>query len=147
MIPNKKTASPVQAGTLGEAAANTTARKNTIPPTARQYIKQLIVCAACWGLIPTSWAEWGIARLGVRYTENNTAAAAQRRRILEHLKHDTLTTLQARSIGIMHPAARCMELRKLGHQIVTERVNEYCPGGVRHRVARYRLEHSAEAGQ
>lgn len=72
-------------------------------------------------------------------TENNTASA-QRRRILEHLQYDTLTTLQARSIGIMHPGMRVCELRKQGHRITTETVNEYCPGGVRHRVARYRLE-------
>lgn len=65
-------------------------------------------------------------------------AAAQRRRILEHLQHDTLTTLQARAMGIMHPGMRVCELRKQGHRITTETVDEYCPGGVRHRVARYR---------
>jgi len=70
----------------------------------------------------------------------STAAAAQRRRILEHLQHDTLTTLQARSMGIMHPGMRVCELRQQGHQITTEWANEYCTGGVRHRVARYRLE-------
>lgn len=32
-----------------------------------------------------------------------------------------------------------MELRKQGFEIVTEWALEYCPGGVRHRVARYRL--------
>lgn len=66
--------------------------------------------------------------------------AVQRARILEHLQHDTLTTLQARSMGIMHPGMRVCELRKQGHRITTDRVDEYCPGGVRHRVARYRLE-------
>lgn len=71
-------------------------------------------------------------------TENNTAAA-QRRRILEHLQHCPLTTLQARSMGIMHPGMRICELRKQGHEIRTEWATEYCPGGVRHRVARYRL--------
>lgn len=69
-----------------------------------------------------------------------SAAAAQRRIILEHLKHDTLTTLQARARGIMHPGMRVCELRKQGHQIVTERAFEYCAGGVLHRVARYRLQ-------
>lgn len=72
-------------------------------------------------------------------SKSNTAAA-QRRRVLEHLKYSTLTTLQARSMGIMHPAARCMELRRQGHEITTEWVNEYCPGGVRHRVAKYSLK-------
>jgi len=75
----------------------------------------------------------------------STTAAAQRRRILEHLKYDTLTTLQARSMGIMHPGMRVFELRKQGYRIITETVNEYCPGGVRHRVARYRLEARAVA--
>ncbi|MDD2465465.1 MAG: helix-turn-helix domain-containing protein [Desulfobulbus sp.] len=76
-------------------------------------------------------------------TENNTASA-QRQRILEHLKHASLTTLEARSLGIMHPGMRVCELRKLGHQITTEKVNEYCPGGVRHRVARYILKPNGE---
>lgn len=69
-----------------------------------------------------------------------SAAEAQRRIILEHLKHDALTTLQAREKGIMHPAARCLELRRQGHQIITEWAREYCAGGVLHRVARYRLQ-------
>jgi hypothetical protein len=70
--------------------------------------------------------------------ENNTASA-QRQRILEHLKCDSLTTLQARSMGIMHPGMRVCELRKQGHAIATEWATEHCPGGVLHRVARYRL--------
>ena len=44
----------------------------------------------------------------------------------------------------MHPAARCMELRKQGHHIITEWVTEYCPGGIEHRVARYRLAADGE---
>lgn len=106
MAANRKAVSPVQAGTRGETALNTTASNNTITPDRCQ----------------------------------STAAEAQRQRVLEHLKHAPMTTLEARSQGIMHPAARCMELRKRGHEIATEWVNEYCPGGVLHRVARYILK-------
>lgn len=75
--------------------------------------------------------------------ENNTASA-QRHRILEHLKHDSLTTLEARSLGIMHPGMRVCELRKQGHEITTEWATEYCAGGVLHRVARYILKQNGE---
>lgn len=70
---------------------------------------------------------------------STTSAAAQRLAILERLQCGPITTLQAREMGIMHPAARCMELRRQGHGIVTEWTLEYCPGGVRHRVAKYSL--------
>lgn len=73
-------------------------------------------------------------------TAKHSTAAAQRHLILEHLKHGTMSTLQARSMGIMHPGMRVCELRKQGHEIVTEWANEYCPGGILHRVARYSLE-------
>ncbi|WP_310600050.1 helix-turn-helix domain-containing protein [Desulfobulbus sp.] len=69
----------------------------------------------------------------------STSVAAQRRRILDLLRHGSLTTLGARAEDIMHPAARCMELRKQGHPIRTEWAVEYCAGGVKHRVASYRL--------
>ena len=70
----------------------------------------------------------------------SNSAAAQRQRILEHLKCAPLTTLQARSMGFMHPPGmRVCELRKQGHKIATEWTTEYCPGGVCHRVARYSL--------
>ena len=67
MAPNRKAAFPSKAGRPEKTASNTTARKNTIPPSTRQHIKQRIVCAACWGLIPTPLAEWLIVRLGVRH--------------------------------------------------------------------------------
>ena len=69
----------------------------------------------------------------------DNSAASQRARILQWLLRGSLTTLQARGLGIMHPGMRICELRKQGHEIVTERVDEYCPGGMRHRVARYFL--------
>jgi len=33
------------------------------PNNYRQRLKQYVVCAACLGMIPISWAEWLIARL------------------------------------------------------------------------------------
>lgn len=75
-----------------------------------------------------------------KHIDAPNTACAQRARILEHLQHDTLTTLHARSMGIMHPGMRICELRKRGHEIITEWANEHCPGGVRHRVARYILQ-------
>lgn len=76
-------------------------------------------------------------------TEINTAAA-QRQRILENLKCGPITTLQARSLGIMHHGMRICELRKQGLDIVTESTVEYCPGGVLHRIARYVLQQAEE---
>lgn len=69
----------------------------------------------------------------------NTSAAAQRLAILERLKCGPITTLQARELGVMHPAARCMELRRQGFEITTEWTLEYCSGGLQHRVAKYSL--------
>jgi len=69
------------------------------------------------------------------------SAAAQRQRILERLKFSAVTTLEAREkLDIMHPAARCMELRKRGHNIITSWTTEYSAGGTKHRIARYSLE-------
>ena len=73
--------------------------------------------------------------------EMQATTGEQRRRILAHLQYLPLTTLEAREqLDIMHPAARCMELRKQGHPIVTEWTTEYSAGGSRHRIARYVLK-------
>lgn len=112
MTANKKAASPVQAGTLGETASKTTAFNNTTSLLVAQ------------------------------------SAAAQRQRILEHLKCGPLTTLQARKqLDIMHPAARCLELRKRGLDIRTEWTTEYSVGGSKHRIAKYSLEAQANEGE
>lgn len=73
-------------------------------------------------------------------------ASAQRQRILERLKCGPITTLQARSMGCMHPGMRICELRKQGHDIVMDWVSEYCPGGILHRVGRYSLKQIVEIG-
>lgn len=74
---------------------------------------------------------------------NHTAASRQRQVILKHLQQgNRLTTIYAREVlGIMHPAARVMELRKRGHNIVTNRLTEEDVTGRPHRVAEYVLFH------
>lgn len=82
----------------------------------------------------------------IQYNTDSTnvlplSAAAQRARILEHLQHHrALTTLQARHLlNVMHPAARVMELRKRGYNIVTSRREDADSEGRLHRVAEYVL--------
>jgi hypothetical protein len=56
---------------------------------------------------------------------------SQRQKILEWLRQNPLTTIEARQLlGIMHPAGRVQELRELGYNIITYK---------EHRVARYVL--------
>lgn len=69
------------------------------------------------------------------------STAAQRARILTHLQnHRVLTTLEARHLlNVMHPAARVMELRKHGYNIITNRRKDADSEGRLHRVAEYVL--------
>ncbi len=68
----------------------------------------------------------------------NTSNTAQRARILEWLRRESLTTLQAHEhLDIMHPAARVQELRKQ-HNIITHWTTDDS-GKAKHRVARYVL--------
>lgn len=69
------------------------------------------------------------------------SCAKQRRTILDYLQSgNRLTTLHAReSLGICHPAARVMELRADGYEIITNiRVGQDITG-TRHQVAEYVL--------
>jgi hypothetical protein len=68
------------------------------------------------------------------------AACEQRKRLLERLRHGTVSTLEARrELDIMHPAARVMELRNAGYQIDRLTVDEPSDCGRLHKVARYLL--------
>lgn len=69
------------------------------------------------------------------------SCAKQRHAILSHLQQgNCLTTLCAREeLGIMHPAARVMELRADGYNIVTHHRGEYDSTGTWHSVAEYVL--------
>lgn len=73
---------------------------------------------------------------------NNTSARAQRKRLLEALqKLGAVSTCYARDqLNIMMPATRVHELRKLGHQIHTDRISITDRDGYTHdNVARYVL--------
>lgn len=71
----------------------------------------------------------------------DTSTAAQRQRLLTHLRHDSIDTITARRrLNIMHPAMRVKELRNEGHDIVTVRVGRYDDQGrAHHNVALYTL--------
>ena len=71
----------------------------------------------------------------------DTSAAAQRLRLLAHLKHDAIDTITARrQLNIMMPAARVKELRWAGHNIQTRLVDRFDDQGRKHpRVAVYTL--------
>ncbi|TCW63404.1 MULTISPECIES: helix-turn-helix domain-containing protein [Burkholderia] len=75
----------------------------------------------------------------VHYSSND--AAAQRHRILDFLRqYGSLSTLDARhKIDVLHPAARILELRRIGVEISTIWTQEATPEGGWHRVARYHL--------
>ena len=123
MTKKRKAAIHSQAGRQGKTASKTSAINRNKNHTFRQRNSQIIVCACCRGFLSFGLAEWFFAEDGCAMsdnTESSNTASSQRNRILEHLQHDTLITLQARSMGI-------------------ERANKYCPGGMRHQVERYRL--------
>lgn len=69
------------------------------------------------------------------------SASSQRARLLAALRNGPLTTLEARRLlDVLHPAARVMELRQLGHNIVTAWDTDITSEGNPHRVARYLLK-------
>lgn len=82
--------------------------------------------------------------------DNDTTApqstAKQRLAILSYLQQgNRLTTLTAREeLGIMHPAARVMELRKAGYKIVTHIRTGPDITGTKHSVAEYVLVSGSE---
>jgi predicted ArsR family transcriptional regulator len=73
------------------------------------------------------------------YIDNS--AASQRARLLAWLNdHHRVSTFEARrDLDIPHPAGRIEELRKAGHNIVTEWTTEEAQRGRPHRIARYVL--------
>ncbi|EPZ14890.1 hypothetical protein M622_17680 [Thauera terpenica 58Eu] len=67
-------------------------------------------------------------------------ANKQRAQVLALLKaYTALTTDQFRAHGVMHPSGRIMELRREGHQIITERSRVTGLDGRLHTQARYVL--------
>ena len=72
-------------------------------------------------------------------TQDNILAGGQRARLLQHLKIAPVDTLEARrNLDILHPAARCMELRKQ-YRIDTVRVTRHTDADKPHHVALYIL--------
>ena len=73
------------------------------------------------------------------HPDNSTET--QRSRILQHLKQKgPLSTLQARRMGICHPAMRLCELRKKGYRIVTHWTTDVTQDGSLHCVGLYTLQ-------
>lgn len=92
--------------------------------------------------LPSSKLKYSCSdgRLTVSSCPDNSSST-QRQHILSYLsKNGSLTTLQARQeLGICHPAARVMELRRQSYAIETIWVNDVDSSGVTHLVARYVL--------
>ena len=66
------------------------------------------------------------------------SADAQRRRLLDALRCNSISTLETRhNLDILHPAMRVRELRLDGYAIQTVRVGADTGFGVNHSVARY----------
>lgn len=73
------------------------------------------------------------------------SAAAQRLRLLLALCDGPVSTLSARrTLSVMHPGARIMELRRQGHPIATLWSREPDALGIEHRQAQYALVSSRE---
>lgn len=71
---------------------------------------------------------------------NNSSAAAQRGRVVDMLRTGAKSTLQFRRDGdILAPAARILELRKRGFEIMTQWIMQATDCGKLHRVALYVL--------
>lgn len=81
---------------------------------------------------------------------NNTSIRAQRERLLSALiELGSVNTLFARDrLNVMHPGGRVMELRRMGHGIITQRITIHDRDGRRHiNVARYILIRLAQEEQ
>lgn len=70
----------------------------------------------------------------------STSTEAQRAKLLAMLKVKPQTTIELRDSGIMMPAARVFELKRIGHIIRREIITQYDANGYLHpRCARYSL--------
>lgn len=74
--------------------------------------------------------------------DGSNSLAAQRARLLEHLKaFGSGTTIELRrDLDVLQVAARIFELRKLGHVIQTVRTYQQTDCGNVHKIARYVLQ-------
>lgn len=95
------------------------------------------ICSARF-LVPLSKSN------GLKNHDNSLEA--QRSRVLQHLRTGrSLTTLEARELGIMHPAGRIMELRKRGYSIITYWTIVEAARS-KHRIGKYFLSNQKQEG-
>ncbi len=81
---------------------------------------------------------------GSQNGQHPNSSAAQRERLLDALRRGPVTTFRARGdLEVMHPGGRVMELRRMGHNIVTTWSTETSDYGRPHRVGRYVLMQEA----
>ncbi len=72
--------------------------------------------------------------------DNSESASAQRRRVLDALRSGPKSTIQLRrDWDILSPAARVLELKRRGSDILTQWVHHATDCGKLHRVALYVL--------
>ena len=71
----------------------------------------------------------------------DNSAINQRKKLLDFMReHGSITTAQARAeLDIMSPAPRIMELKRMGHNIITVWDDWTSEFDIRHRIARYVL--------
>ncbi|MHA3903064.1 helix-turn-helix domain-containing protein [Castellaniella sp. WN] len=75
-----------------------------------------------------------------RFSPMSTAAEAQRYRLIEALRTGPKNSYELRRLGIYQVPARVFELRRLGHDITTERISITDEDGYLHpQCARYHL--------
>lgn len=75
-----------------------------------------------------------------QFDPSDTAKHRQRALLFAELLKGSVSTVQAReTLGIMSPAARIMELRRQGHEIVTRPGQVVDAAGLTHRSAVYEL--------
>lgn len=73
------------------------------------------------------------------FTPSQEAKARQRATILAALCEAPLSTIQARALGVLSPAARVMELRRAGWVILTHRRVCFDAAGMAHTCGVYEM--------
>lgn len=81
----------------------------------------------------------------LHFTPADATKATQRAELLAYMKqHGKVSTIESRErLGVSHPAARIMEMRRQGFNIETRRVLEADASGRLHGVALYVLKGGA----
>lgn len=81
------------------------------------------------------------------FTPSSNTRATQQAAILAALISGPLSTVTAREVlGVLHPAGRVLELKRLGYNIQTLKVTRHDAEGRAHTCAEYSLETESEGG-